>query len=236
MVKTLLQQLVKLKGRRLIEALQALGLPPLQPGTNAPPTLITYIGQLLGQHLQEDVQSALLAPRAAPAAPALAALVQASEYRNLQGPLSLEQIRRHLTAIFRCIGEPSSLEQGTVDLYCLTATHPEVEIESYLSRTPAAFQAMLKQRLATLAREVPLARTENLPAPAPAPRPAGLMAPPPSQAIQAVRSLSLRAPLFSLPSVAGAPQCWRGAQCRTHEATGWPGARGGSGNHLGQPS
>lgn len=74
--------------------------------------------------------------------------MQQSEYRNVVGPLTRDEIKKALTAILKKIGNKESSAEGLADLYCLTR-RPEVDIEPYLVKTPLVFQEYIRRGLAS---------------------------------------------------------------------------------------
>lgn len=86
--------------------------------------------------------------------------MQQSEYLDLSGPLTRDEVKKALNAIFRKIGKKETSAQGLADLYCLTR-HPEVDIEPYLTRTPPLFQEYIRRGLASHDADALHERSEN---------------------------------------------------------------------------
>ncbi|KAJ9565978.1 hypothetical protein OSB04_001944 [Centaurea solstitialis] len=167
MVKTVLHELVKLRGTAIKGHLSMVPI-DMEP----PPIILAYIDL--------NLQTLAAARMLTPTGP-VGQTHWGDSMANNQMPASHSadaQLKQELAAIFKKIGDKQTCSIGLSELYRITQLYPQVDIYSPLQNASEAFRTYIREGLAQMARNAAAGRTpSSVPMPTPPPSALDLSSP-----------------------------------------------------------
>ncbi|KAL3851295.1 hypothetical protein ACJIZ3_013177 [Penstemon smallii] len=159
MVKTVLHELVKLRGTAIKGHLSMVPI-DMQP----PPIILAYIDL--------NLQTLAAARMLTPSGPVGQTHWSDSTANNPAPPTHSAdaQLKQELSAIFKKIGDKQTCSIGLYELYRITQLYPQVDIFSQLQNASEAFRTYIRDGLAQMERNAAAGRTpSSVPLPTPPP-------------------------------------------------------------------